>query len=140
MKNMLTLLFGAVLSCTAIVPSAAAYNGFVSDIRYGEHPYETRKRDEDRRKRLAEDAEMYGSFRFDSPTYYDPIYAKRSVLHPFYRKGGTSQYQDYSRFTTWRGYLDPALYHEMSPDTYCSNFSYQRDQYRGAPQAYYCFR
>lgn len=138
MKNTLTAVFGAVLTFTALVPSAAAYNGYVSDIRYGEHPYETRERDEARRKRLAEEADAYGYYRFDNPAYYHPIYAQRSVLHPFYRKGGTTTYYE-GRYAHWRGYLDPVRAHEMSPDTYCSNFSYQRNPYRGEPLAYRCF-
>ena len=55
MKNTTPLLFAAILGFTAVIPSAAAYNGFISDVRYGEHPYELRTQAENRRKRLAEE-------------------------------------------------------------------------------------
>ena len=137
MKNT-TLLLAAIIGLSAGIPSAAAYNGTVSNVRFGEHPYETRTRDENRRKRIAEDNKRYGYFRFSTPAYFHPIYAKRSTLHPFFRKGGTSQNVN-TRYAGWRGYQDPVRAHNLSPDTYCSNFSYQRSQYRGAPLAYHCF-
>lgn len=138
MKNTFAIL-GALITFASVIPSASAYNGYVSDVRYGEHPYEARTRDEDRRKRLAEDAEKYGYYTFDNPAYYHPIYAQRSVLHPFYRKGGVTQYID-SRYARWRGYLDPNLAHELSPDTYCSNFSYANlGGVHGQPYGYRCF-
>lgn len=131
-----TLAFAFIL---IITPSAvSAYNGYVSDIRFGEHPYETRKRDENRRKRLAESFEKHGYYTFDNPVYLHPLYAKKSVLHPFYRKGGTSQFQD-GRFARWRGYQDPILAQSLSPDTYCLNFYYQRLPYRGSPVGQECF-
>lgn len=138
MKNTLFALTGLIAVFTAVVPSAEAYNGLVTDVRYGEHPYEQRARDERRRKRLAEQAEQSGYATFDNPAYYHPIYAQRSVLHPFYRKGGTTQYLD-GRFARWRGYQDPALAKALSPDTYCTNYTYSRSTYRDMPTGYQCF-
>ena len=138
MKNTSLAIIGAVAIFTAVVPSAEAYNGVVTDARYGEHPYEQRARDERRRKRLAEQFEESGFYTFDNPAYYHPIYAQRSVLHPFYRKGGTTNYLD-GRFARWRGYQDPIRAHELSPDTYCSNFTYARSTYRDMPSGYQCF-
>ena len=139
MKNALNLSFAALIGFTAVIPSAAAYNGFVSDNRYGEHPYETRTRDKNRRKRIAEEEKKYGVARFNTPAYFHPIYAKRSTLHPFYRKGGMS-YNFNARYAGWRGYQDPIRAHALSPDTYCSNFSYAKlGGAHGMPMGYQCF-
>ena len=140
MKNALTLSLAALIGFTALIPSSAAYNGFVSDVRYGEHPYETRTRDENRRKRFAKEAKKYGVARVNSPAYFHPIYAKRSTLPPFYRKGGTS-YNFTARYAQWRGYQDPIRAHQLSPDSYCMNFSYARfgRGNHGQPVGYQCF-
>lgn len=138
MKNLLLALTGVISLSVATVPSAQAYNGYVSDVRYGEHPYELRTRDENRRKRLARQFEQYGYATFDNPAYYHPLYAQRSVLHPFYRKGGTSTYLD-GRFARWRGYQDPTLAKSLSPDTHCSNYTYARATYRAQPTGYTCY-
>lgn len=140
MRHILLLTLVSVLSFSSVIPSAAAYNGYVSDTRAGEHPYEARSRDERLRKRLAKEAEIYGAYRFDSPLYYDPIYAKRSALHPFYRKGGTSRYIDYSRAAAWQGYINPAQEKKMSPERYCTNYTYTTvGSYAGAPVGYQCY-
>ncbi|MCA9370433.1 MAG: hypothetical protein KC680_00545 [Candidatus Peregrinibacteria bacterium] len=133
-----TLVLTLMLALIQGVPTAAAYNGTVTDIRYGEHPYEQRTREENLRKRLAARYEKYGYATFDNPAYFDPIYARRSVLHPFYRKGGTSQYVD-TRYAGWRGYQDPIQARNLSPDTYCTNFTYSRANYRVQPEGYQCF-
>lgn len=138
MKNTLLALTGTLAVFTAVIPSADAYNGIISDVRLGEHPYEQRTREENRRKRLAEEYEENGFYTFNNPAYYHPIYAQRSVLHPFYRKGGTSTFID-SRFARWRGYQDPITAHQLSPDTYCSNFTFSRSTYRDQPAGYQCF-
>lgn len=137
MKNTFLALVGAITLTGSFIPSAAAYNGVVSDVRLGEHPYEQRTREENRRQRLAKDFEKYGYYTFDNPAYYHPIYAQRSVLHPFFRKGGTSQYID-GRFARWRGYQDAALAKSLSPER-CSNYSFARNSYRTAPTGYQCF-
>lgn len=136
MKYLLYTFIGLALFSGA--HTSYAYNGYVSDVRYGEHPYEQRKIQENRRKRLAKQFEQYGYYTFDNPAYYHPIYAQRSVLHPFYRKGGNSQYID-GRLARWRGYQDSATIKYNSPDTHCGNFSYQRYSYRSGPTAYHCF-
>lgn len=138
MKTLLSLItvFAAVFGAAA--PSAFAYNGYVQDVRFGEHPYETRKRDENRRKRLDDDREKYGYYRFDNPVYFHPMFAQRSVLHPFYRKGGVSIYTD-NRFVRWNGYQDPTLAQVLSPSSTCMNYTYQRSGYRSQPQPAQCF-
>ncbi|MDA0376468.1 MAG: hypothetical protein O3A80_04130 [bacterium] len=139
MKNVSILFFAAVLSFTAVIPTSAAYNGTVSTVRLGEHPFQTREREVNRRKRLQEENKRYGYFRFDNPAYLHPIYAKKSTLHPFYRKGGTSQNINV-RYAGWRGYLDPIQAHQLSPDTYCSNFSFAKiGGAHGKPVGYQCF-
>lgn len=139
MKTTTLLSFAAIISIFAGIPTAAAYNGFVSDVRNGEHPYETRTRDENRRKRIQKDNKRYGYFRFDNPAYFHPIYANNAALHPFYRKGGTS-HNVHTRYAAWRGYQDPVRAHQLSPDTYCSNFSYARlGGSHGMPVGYQCF-
>ncbi len=125
MQKTFSLLAVLIAASTSIVPSAVAYNGVITDVRVGEHPYETRTHEENRRKELKKQYEKYGYSTFYNPAYLHPIYARRSVLHPFYRKGGTSFSLD-GRFARWRGYLDPITAHKLSPDTYCSNFVYQR--------------
>lgn len=136
MKTITSLLIGISLFFGAT--PAYAYSGYVSNVWSGEHPYELRKIEENRRKRLAEQFEKYGYYTFDNPAYFHPVYARRSVLHPFYRKGGTSQYID-GRLARWRGESDPVLERKLSPDTYCNNFTYQRSSYRAQPLAYECF-
>ncbi len=138
MHKSLSVLVSVLFAIIAAPSATHAYNGTVTDIRSGEHPYETRKREENRRKDLAKEFKKHGYATFESPVYYHPIYAKKSVLHPFYRKGGTSVYFD-GRFARWRGYVDPIRAHELSPDTYCSNFYYR--SFRGAvsPTGYDCF-
>lgn len=138
MKKAIAVFAGAVISFTSVIGSAEAYNGFVSDIRYGEHPYEVRTRAENRRKDMAKQIKKFGYYTPDSEAYYHPLYARRKQLHPFYRKGGQTFFLD-GRYSAWRGYQDPVRAHALSPDTYCSNFSYQRMQYRGPALAYQCF-
>ena len=138
MKQSLSLFTALVMAFTGLIPAVSAYNGTVTDIRSGEHPYETRKRDERRRKDLAKEFKEHGYATFENPVYYHPIYAKKSVLHPFYRKGGTTTYLD-GRFARWRGYIDPIRAHELSPDTYCSNFYYRSFQGAVSPYGYNCF-
>ena len=138
MRKAFALLFGSAMTFAALVQPAAAYNGYYSDIRYGDHPYETRRYDEDRRKFEARHRQEFGTFVYDNPAYFHPLYARRMQLHPYFRKGGVSNYIA-GRYARWRGYLDPVQAHALSPDTYCSNFSYQRYQYRGEPLGYECF-
>lgn len=138
MKNTLLAITGILTLFTAVVPTTSAYNGVVTDSRYGEHPYELRTLDENRRKRLAEEYEQNGFYTTNNPAYYHPIYAQRSVLHPFFRKGGTSVFID-GRFARWRGYQDPEVAKQLSPDTYCSNYTYSRSTYRDMPTGYQCF-
>lgn len=139
MKNVTILSLAAILGFIALIPSSAAYGGFVSDVRYGEHPYEVRTRAENRRKRIAKENKMYGKARFNTPAYFHPIYAKRSTLHPFYRKGGMS-FNINARYAGWRGYQDPIRAHSLSPDAYCMNFSYARlGGTHGMPYGYQCF-
>lgn len=138
MKNTLLALTGLVSLFTAVIPSAEAYAAVVTDVRYGEHPYEQRTRDERRRKRLAKQNADSGFYTFDNPAYYHPIYAQSRVLHPFFRKGGTSVFLD-GRFARWRGNQDPNLAKALSPDTHCSNYTYARSSYRDIPTGYRCF-
>ena len=129
---------GLFIAFSAMTPSAAAYAGVMNDNRYGEHPYEQRTREENRRKQLREDVRKSSGYSFDNPAYYHPIYAERSVLHPFFRKGGVSNYIEGS-YAQWRGYQDPVRAHQLSPDTYCMNFVYQRLPYRAGPYNHQCF-
>ena len=129
---------GLFIAFSAITPSAAAYAGVITDNRYGEHPYEQRTREENRRKARAEERRSSRGYQFNNPAYYHPIYAERSVLHPFFRKGGVSNYYE-GRYAAWRGYQDPARAHQLSPDTYCMNFVYQRLPYRAGPYNHQCF-
>ena len=138
MQRTFALFLGTLLGLTSLISPVEAYSGYVSDIRFGEHPYEARKRDENRRKRLADDEKEYGRFVFDNPAYLHPLYARRKQLHPYFRKGGVSGYID-GRYARWRGYLDPIRAHAMSPDTYCENFVYSRLMYHGEPVGYQCF-
>ncbi len=138
MKNILATFIGLASLFAVGAPSVHAYSGVVSDVWYGEHPYEQRKIEENRRKRLAREFEEHGYYTFDNPAYYHPIYAQRSVLHPFYRKGGTTQYID-GRFARWRGHQDPVIKKNLSPDTHCTNYTFQRYGYRSQPSGYQCF-
>ncbi|PIR54262.1 hypothetical protein COU75_01730 [Candidatus Peregrinibacteria bacterium CG10_big_fil_rev_8_21_14_0_10_42_8] len=138
MFNILASITGLFIVFSAVTPSAAAYAGVINDDRYGEHPYESRTRDENRRKQLKKDIENSPGYSFDNPAYYHPIYAQRSVLHPFFRKGGVSNYYE-GRYAAWRGYQDPVRAHQLSPDTYCMNFTYQRLPYRAEPVNQHCF-
>ena len=140
MNKITTLLLGAILSFVSIVPAPAvsAYTGVTTNVWHGEHPYYIRKRDENRRKRIQKQVKKYGYYTPDSESYFHPLYARRSVLHPFYRKGGTTNFID-GRYARWRGYLDPVQAHALSPDTYCSNFVYTRLTYHGQPVGYQCF-
>jgi hypothetical protein len=74
-------------SFMSVIPSIAAYGGYVSDIRYGKHSYETRTRLENRRKRIAEEQKEFSKARFNTPAYFHPIYAKRNFSYA--RLGGT---------------------------------------------------
>lgn len=134
------LTVAAIASFVSITGSAQAYNGFVSDIRAGEHPYETRKIEQNIQKRIAKEEAEFSYSRFDNPAYFHPIYAKKSVLHPFYRKGGTTRITD-NRFARWHGYQDPDLAKALSPDTYCTNFTFAKvgGTTHGQPVGYQCF-
>jgi hypothetical protein len=138
MKNTTLLSLAAIVASTAVIPSAAAYNGIVSNVRSGMHPYEQRKIDENRRKNLQDEYKDVGYFNSWNEAYFHPIYARRSALHPFYRKGGTTHYIE-GRFACWRGYQDPVTVKALSPDSYCQNYYYQRLSYRSMPQGYQCF-
>lgn len=138
MKTALTLIAGLAIGLTSSISSVEAYNGFVSDVRYGEHPYETRRAEQNRRKRIAKQIREFGYFTPDSDSYFHPLYAKNMQLHPFFRKGGVTFFQD-GRYAAWRGYQDPIRAHQLSPDTYCSNFSYARVAYRGPAVQYHCY-
>tara|TARA_Y100000310_G_scaffold279490_1_gene298626 strand:- start:719 stop:1114 length:396 start_codon:yes stop_codon:yes gene_type:complete len=131
MKKFPALTLTLTLTISGVAPTASAYNGYISDVRFGEHPYEQRKRDENRRKRLKKQFEKHGYYTFENPAYFHPSYAKRSVLHPHYRFGGTSQYID-GRFARWRGY-------QGSTSTHCSNYTFMRLPYRGSPVGQQCF-
>jgi|GEM_PF-1315094 len=125
------------------VPSVSASNyaigqEVITNALAGEHPYETRKREENLRKAQQRALDRISAYRFDSTAYYHPIFAKRSVLHPFFRKGGVSNYSE-GRYGSWRGYQDPALAQDLSPDTYCSNFAYQKLSHGSVPSNYQCF-
>lgn len=115
---------------------AHAYSGFVSDVRYGEHPYEARTRDLNRRQREQDSRKEFGYFVPTNDIYEHPAFARRQQLHPFFRKGGTAIGDSYA---TWRGYLGPESFHEMSPDTYCLNFRFMRLGYRAQPYGHECF-
>jgi len=138
MFKTLASITGLFIAFSAVTPSAAAYAGVINDDRYGEHPYESRTRDENRRKQLKKDIENSPGYSFDNPAYYHPIYAQRSVLHPFFRKGGVSNYYE-GRYAAWRGYQDPVRAYQLSPDTYCMNFTYERLPYRSEPINQHCF-
>lgn len=138
-------MYKTILSITALflafatsAPSVVAYAGVINDNRYGEHPYERRAREENRRKTLRKEYKASKGYRFDSSAYYHPIYAQRKQLHPFFRKGGVSNYI-VGRYAQWRGYQDEDQAYQLSPDTYCLNFSYQRYPYRSGPYNYKCY-
>ncbi len=138
MLKSIASLTGLFIALSASIPSAAAYAGVITDNRYGEHPYETRTRDENRRKELRDDIANSPGYQFDNPGYYHPIYAQRSVLHPFFRKGGVSNYYE-GRYAAWRGYQDPVRAYQLSPDTYCMNFTFERLPYRADPVNHFCY-
>ena len=132
-----SLLLSVLASCTLIAPQATfAYNGYQSDIRAGQHPYEARTEELNYRKYLKSEAYQFNNYTYEDEVYYSPSFAQVSVLHPFYRKGGISYGGSYAQ---WRGYIDPALAHAMSPETYCTNFSFQRLAYRSMPYGYQCY-
>lgn len=132
-----SLLLSAITACSLVLPQVSfAYNGYTSDVREGQHPYEARTEELNYRKYLKSGAYQYGNYTYEDEVYLSPSFAKISVLHPFYRKGGVSYGGSYAQ---WRGYIDPSLAHEMSPETYCTNFSFQRLQYRAIPYGYECY-
>lgn len=146
MFKTLSLTTGLLLSVITTVPSVSAYtynsndigSAVITNALAGEHPYEKRKREEDLRKKQQEALERISRYRFDASAYYHPIFAKRSVLHPFFRKGGVSNYID-GRYSSWRGYQDPVQAQDLSPDTYCSNYAYQKLSHGSQPSNYQCF-
>ncbi len=137
MKISLTILVGAIAASACAVPAAYAYNGVITDIRYGEHPYETRTQELRIRIAIANEAKRTGYFVPSNPAYYDPIFARKSVLHPFFRKGGISQYVS-GAYAGWRGYIDPVEQQARSVDTYCQNYTYMRT-YGGSQSIPQCF-
>ncbi|MBM3230872.1 hypothetical protein FJZ28_00935 [Candidatus Peregrinibacteria bacterium] len=136
---MRTSLAAFCLLCASLLApqSVFAYNAYISDVREGEHPYESRYNELQYRKFLQKERQSVGYYWPENDIYYHPSFAKKSPLHPFYRKGGVSYGGSYAE---WRGYMDPSLYHEISVDTYCQNFRFQRLAYRTVPFAYECFR
>lgn len=142
MKKSYAILFGILLSFTSLISSAEAYYGVYTNEYYGEHPYERRTRELNARREHMEYLQKHSRYIYDNPVYTHPIYANNAALHPFYRKGGTSHFQNVRstlNYASWRGYQDPIRAHALSPDTYCTNFSYQRMQYRGQALGYRCF-
>jgi len=132
-----SLFLSCLTACTLVLPQATfAYNGTVSDVREGQHPYEARTEELNYRKFLKSETYRDGNYTYEDEVYYSPSFAKVSVLHPFYRKGGISYGGSYAQ---WRGYIDPAFAHEMSPETYCTNFNFQRLPYRSMPYGYNCY-
>ena len=132
-----SLFLSGCTALTLLLPQAAsAYNGVYSDVRAGQHPYEARTEELSYRKYLKSHLYQNGNYTYANEVYYSPSFAKISVLHPFYRKGGVSYG---GSFAQWRGYSDPTLVHEMSPETYCTNFTFQRLQYRAEPFGYQCY-
>ena len=147
MFKTLTLTTGLFLS-VIFVPQASAYSygayeydigaATITEALAGEHPYEKREREEDLRKAQQRAYKQSFAYRSDSVVYGHPIFAKRSVLHPFFRKGGVSNYLE-GRYASWRGYQDPALARNLSPDAHCTNFVYEKLSHGSQPSSYRCF-
>lgn len=136
MRFSILFITGIVLSAAVIPQSSFAYNGYVNTILNGEHPYEQRRQELRERVKIREERSKNGLSWFDDDIYYHPSFAKVSTLHPFYRKGGQSVGGSYAE---WRGYMDPILFQELSPDTHCMNFRYQRMQSHSMPFGHQCF-
>jgi hypothetical protein len=137
MRFSITFVAGLILlSAVALPDSVSAYNGYVNSAINGEHPYEQRYQEMRIRKKLQEERSMNGYDWLNDEIYQHPSFAKVSTLHPFYRKGGQSFGGSYAE---WRGYMDPVLFQELSPDTYCMNFRFQRLQNHSMPFGHECY-
>lgn len=137
MRFSISFVTGILLLSASVLPqSAFAYSGYVNSIVNGEHPYEQRQQQLRERRKLQEERSKYGFDYLNEEIYYHPSFAKVSTLHPFYRKGGQSAGGSYAE---WRGYMDPILFQELSPDTYCMNFRYQRMQNHSMPFGHQCY-
>lgn len=126
----------AIVASVAFVGQAYAYTGVSQDPRFGEHPYQVRRIEENKREKFVEEYLRYGRYLPKDYYYYHPSRASRSVLHPYYRRGGRSVGDNYAE---WHGYLPLGVQNSSQTDVHCLNFTSAWNSYYDAAPVYDCY-
>lgn len=124
------------LFCLCLAPKAHAYGVYRQDVRHGPHPYDQRDLELRYRKNMARHRHGFSTALPVSSLYLHPLYAERSMLHPFYRQGGTSIGDNYRE---WQGFVPSESLQSLNPNSFCYNYRFQRLPYRAQPYGYECY-